>query len=290
MSEHKPHNYGLEPTSESPAARDGDGPRPQQVGIPRPAEVEPLPIEPPDDTPPPSSVKDLDICPNCGATMRGSDQLVCLRCGFDLKTMKPVETVVGETAVPEAVAEEVAEAREPIIQPGNGGFLLPQILAGASALILLIGFLAGFQGLFPYIVPVTEQGQPAVISIGARFSGLLRAVVLVGMQSACGMAALAFLAALLGRKTAATIEDLKLGAMRMLAIVLTMRLATFISLNSAALEWMFETIVQLGVFAGLSIALFRLKPRDAATLTGAALLAFVLLWLSAYAVIWAARV
>src|SRR5690606_17153869 len=123
-------NYDLEPADALSGSDESPIPQPRRPDIERPADVEPLPLEPDDDgdapaqqqqqhyrvgqplnveTPeaepekresddeplsgPPKSVRELDVCPNCGAPMRQSDSLVCLRCGFDLKTMRKLETV-----------------------------------------------------------------------------------------------------------------------------------------------------------------------------------------------------
>ena len=73
----------------------------------------------------------------------------------------------------------------------------------------------------------------------------------------------------------------------MLAIMLTTRLATLIVLPYLALERTVEAVVQLVLFAGLSIALFRLQPRDAPTLAITFGLIFIVLWVFAHAVVWA---
>src|SRR5881394_3589690 len=52
--------------------------------IPMP-EIKPVPVGIPIEhkEPPPGgySVQELDVCPSCGAPMRGADTLVCTRCG-----------------------------------------------------------------------------------------------------------------------------------------------------------------------------------------------------------------
>ncbi len=282
-----PENYPIESTPPSPD--DSAQPRMAGQGIPRPSDVEPLAVEPIAGTDPASgrsSVKTLDVCPNCGASMRGTDQLVCIRCGFDLKTMRAVETKVGE--IDAAEVQAAAEATQPLIRPGNGDFWLPTVLACAGGLMLLVGYFAKLPGLFPIAAAkAAADKQAVVITFLDSVQGVLRAAVLVGVFTACGMGALMFLASMLGRKTGKTVDDLKLGAMRLLSMVLITRLVTIISLPPAGLEWIVETIVQLIVFWGLSISLFRLKPRDAATFTGAAVLMIIVIWAAAWSVIWA---
>ncbi len=68
-----------------------------------PSEVEPREPEPA--APEPSAIKALDVCPNCGSPLGAVDVVVCMRCGFDLKSLKVIETEKGEVVVPEAPEE-----------------------------------------------------------------------------------------------------------------------------------------------------------------------------------------
>lgn len=214
--------------------------------------------------------------------MRGSEDLVCIRCGFDLKTMKKVSTVTGAVEVSDAPA---GDELEPIIKPGNGEYWLPTILAAISGLLLLIGYLAGASSLFPNLVAATEEGKPLIISAGQRIQAILQLIVVISMLTACGLGALAFTAYLNGMRLCKNWDHLQLGAVRMLAIAVTMRLAAFIALPRP-FEWMAEVVLQLAVFAGLSIALFRLKPKDAPIFTGAMAMLFMVMWLFAWVIVW----
>jgi hypothetical protein len=310
MADQPRDNYEIEP--DSGIAPQEDLPKPRQVGIPRPEYIEPLNVEEPHEEPRrapgdqahraasdqsrraqtdesrKSSVKDLDVCPSCGATMRGADNLVCIRCGFDLKTMRHVQTKTGEIDAAEAAAQQASGELQPLIKRGNGDLWLPTILAAVAGIILLIGYLAGARALFPNVIATNEAGQQLInVTAGMRLNAILKTLILIGMIGACGMGALAFTAYLNGMRLARNWDDLKLGVIRMLAIVVTMRLAAFIALPNRALEWTAETIVQLAIFAGLSIALFRIKPGDSPILTGAAVILFVMFWLAAYVVVWA---
>ena len=295
MADQPRDNYEIEPDSE--IGSESDLPKPRQVGIPRAEHVQPLDVEDDSDQPrrassdqsKKSSVKDLDVCPSCGATMRGADNLVCIRCGFDLKTMRHVQTKTGEIDAAEVAAQQASGGGElqPLIKRGNGDLWLPTILAAVAGIVLLIGYLAGARALFPNVIATNEAGQIVSISAGMRFNAILKTLILIGMIGACGMGALAFTAYLNGMRLARNWDDLKLGAIRMLATVVVMRLAAFITLPNRALEWTAEAFVQLAIFAGLSIALFRLKPADAPIMTGAAVILFVMLWLAAYVVVWA---
>ena len=143
--------------------------------------------------------------------------------------------------------------------------------------VLLIAYLAGVPGLFPGRA-VDE------INFGARIAGLVRFIVVSAMWSGCGLAALMFMTYLLGMK----LGDLKLAAMRMLAIAAIMQAVTLIALPTPWVERLVEIIIQLATFAGLSIALFNLKPKEAPTLIGAAVVVYLLLWLGSAVVFWAA--
>ena len=95
MAEEKHEHYGIEPGAAAPEA---GAQAPRRVDVPRSTDSTPLPLEGQpsarggdDDSDRPSSPKELDVCPNCGASMRGAETLVCLRCGFDLKTMRVID-------------------------------------------------------------------------------------------------------------------------------------------------------------------------------------------------------
>ena len=79
--------YPLQPDDEPQEPR----PQPQGARVDPAPDVEPVPLEsadgpagpggpaPAEADPPASSVKALDVCPNCGASMRQTDTLVCMR-------------------------------------------------------------------------------------------------------------------------------------------------------------------------------------------------------------------
>ncbi len=290
MSSDKPDNYGLEPgstpgTSPQPASDLGVPHTPteaahDEVSRPAPIEVEPLDRGPrmtvspnSSSTTAKSSVHDLDVCPSCGAPMTGPDTLVCIRCGFDLKTMKPVQTTTG--AVTQAELDEAQG--KPLVQAGMGDLWLPGALATVCGLLLLVCYLAGVHGLFPLV----EQG--ADVPISTRVAGIGQFIVLSIMWAGCSVAALAFLAHLMGQR----LGDLQLAAVRMLAIVVAVRIFALIDFPNQLLEHSVEALLQAAAFAGLVIAFFRLNPRDALTLLGSAIVLFVGVWMFSYLVIWA---
>ena len=241
-----------------------------------------VPVEGEGETPSSTSTsrtKHLDVCPSCGANMPGPNEVVCLRCGFDLKTMKLVKTRTGDIEVDEDEKDNAAAARVLISPPGKGDLWLPGAMGGISALLIIIAYLSGSHGLFRDAL-IPESG---IVEGKDRFLGLLQFIVLAGMWTGCGIAALAFMAHLLGMK----LGDLRLTAVRAVGIVLTMSLVRLLNFNSAALEWIVEAIGMIGVFVALSMALFNLKPRDLPWFAGSAVFLFFALWLAGNAVVWA---
>src|SRR5687768_17541375 len=142
MTSQERNHYGVEPANENalesgkPASAPESRPasKPPPIELERESEPSERPLRDEDSTK--QSVKELDVCPNCGASMRGTDALVCLRCGFDLKTMRVVKTEVGEAVEP------VAEA-PPLVRPGMGDLWLPAVIAAACGGFLLICYMAG---------------------------------------------------------------------------------------------------------------------------------------------------
>ena len=262
---------------------DGSGP----AAIASSGKSEPLPLE--DEVPMSMrSVKELDVCPNCGAPMRNAGEVLCMRCGFDLKTMKKVEVKTGVVEVApdehqEGGDEALVDRRKPITLPGRGETMLPLIAAGVAGVILLIAHLAGVRGLFPPVLD--KSGQVLVngeITFTMRMLGLLRCVVTIAMFTGCGLGALAFVAFLNRMR----MGDLRLAAARMLAIVAVAHLATMLNFSSNAMEWTVEAVLRCGIFAGLSIVLFSLKPKDAPILLGSTIILFLLTWFGAWVVVW----
>jgi hypothetical protein len=291
MADENRDEYGIDPGTdpgeESAPVRQGRKPE-----VERGKDVKPIDLEGEaapssvssgrDDDPPNRSVKDLDVCPSCGASMRGADALVCLRCGFDLKTNRQIRTEMGEVTPTEI------ESVPPLVRPGMGDMWLPAAVAAICGGFLAVCYLAGLRGLFPEIdAAILANQRDPEIGVGDRFVALLRFVVLVGMWATCGLGALSFLATLLGVKLVNDVSHLRLAAIRMLAIVAAARIATLINLDTTSYEWIVEAVLQLAIFIALSIAFFRLNPRDGVTLGGSALVLFMLLWCAAWAVVWA---
>ena len=217
--------------------------------------------------------------------MRGSDTLVCTRCGFDLKTGKKVKTATGVVEVTEAGTPPEEQVLL-ITPPGRGDLYLPLGIAAVCAAIMFIAYLAGAQGLFLTLRQTAASVDLAVASVSfpMRVAELLRYFVVLAMWSGCSFAALAFIAHLQGMR----LGDAKLAAARLLAIAAVMRMVTLLSFSSVLLEQIVEIILQLAVFTGLAIVFFNIKPKEAPTLTGATLVVFLILLLSGMVLKWAA--
>jgi len=206
-------------------------------------------------------VKSLDICPNCGKAMGKARNLICLKCGFDLKTMKVIETKTGETTIEEIETENKKPKR--VSRRGRGDLWLPGGLAGLSIVIILIGYAIGAAGLFP--------GE----SVG-RIQGFFIEMGLMVIWTACGIGGLYCFARLQERP----MGHWKLAATQVAGIVFTMRLATFLDITRV-LEWPLEAILQIAIATSLSIFFFRIKPRDAGMLIVISILIFLILYLLA---------
>ncbi len=224
-----------------------------------------------DDAPAKSGVRELDVCPNCGAPMREGNRIVCLRCGFDLKTLKVLKTQTGEQTEQEQEDEEEDEPPEPLSLPGRGDYLLPGIMAGLSVLLITIGYLVGADGLFNL---KTADGLPIDPVAADRFAqwGVYLAYLVLG--SLCALAGL-FIVARLNERA---FGDWRRGILRTVGIIATVWLAKFLDLGGAFIELSVEWILHAGIFVGLSMFFFRLTPRDAATAGLTGLLVAVVFW------------
>jgi hypothetical protein len=232
------------------------------------AELEPRlrPQPPEEDAPlPTGDVHDLDVCPNCGASMRGTDELVCLRCGFDLKTMKTIETRVGEAGVDEE--DEELEERAPLSIPGRGDLWLPGAVAGVSILVLIIAYAGGVGMLF--------DGAETP-NFGDRLVAVLRFLVRLSVWGGSALAALWVTARIINQQP---LGEISVAAVRVLAAVAVINLVRFIGLEHDAWEKGIELVLQAGLFPLMLLALFGMPLRDAAAtaiITIGTLLAMVL--------------
>ena len=257
-------SYELEPDDDDDGEDEAAEPLEAEAREPEPA------------APEPSAIKALDVCPNCGSPLGDVDVVVCMRCGFDLKSLKVIETAKGEVVVP-AAPEEVP----PLVKPGPGDPWMPVGLAAAGLGVLAFGYLSGAGGL----VDTGGDSGGDTAGVGARFSGLLRMLVWTGVLTVSGLGGLYFQAHVLKTR----LGDVKTAAIRMLGIVSAIGLITFFAADNPSLEWTVEAVTQALAFLALSVALFRFSVRDAATLMGITLVAVVSLLLVSALVLWAVK-
>lgn len=275
MNEQKPDkSYDLEPADAEAPDQSGDQPTEADAG------AEPQDEDAPDEPVPelpekPSAIKALDICPNCGSPLGGVDAVVCLRCGFDFKTLKVIKVETGETTAPES---EEAEPAPPLSVPGAGDLWLPAAMAAVGLGVLGIGYLAGAQGLF-----AGTEGEEAV-GFGKRLEGVLGMVVRTGVMTLAGLGGLSVLAHMLDTR----FGDVKLAAVRMLGISAAVGLLAFFNVDSIFLELTIEAVCQAVAFVGLAMVLLRLTLRDAATLMGITVFAMIGLLVLSQLVLWSA--
>jgi hypothetical protein len=252
-AEKKDKQYGLEPKEPDPEPASEAAPK-----APKPPNIE----EPP-------AVAALDVCPNCGSPLGGVDIIVCMRCGFDMKALKVIETDTKGTAKP------IVEEEQPVLsEPGTGDYWLPWAMTGGGLGLLAIGYLWGAGGLF---------GGEEAVGFGAKAVGLLKMLVKTAVLALAGFGGLYALTHMLK----AQLGDAKLAAVRMLGIMAAIGLLAFFNLQSAAAEWTIESVTQALAYLGLTMVLFRLSARDAATLLGVTIVVVVLLLLVSAAVQWA---
>ena len=274
-------DLAIEPEEEAAASSPAEAVAEPQTG-PK-AEAEP-PREPQ-----PLPVESLDACPNCGSPMREKDALVCLRCGYDLKHLKVIETETEDRAKAKGRKKEKAELEEveerrPLAREGLGGLRLPLVLAVLAAAALIIGYLAGYQGLFPAVGEAAAAAEEAApIEWARRFTELGKFPVLIGLWTLCAMGALVAGSWLFGRP----LGDVGLGAARMLGIIIAAFCVRFLPVQDKVLSFAAEAAAALAVFFLLTMFFFRLRPRDAGTLLGLTLLACIVLYVGAKLMAWA---
>lgn len=217
-----------------------------------------------------SHVKGLDVCPNCGSTMRESDTLVCMRCGFDLKTLQVLKTTTGEVTE-EELEEDEDVVKLPLCVPGRGDIKIPLIVLAASAILITIGYLFGADGLFSL---AAEAGAP---DAGERFAAWGFYLALLVLGTGCGLVGLFTVSKL----NEVPFGDVKLASARIAAITAVMWLVNYLSLGNGFIEDAVEWILQAGIFVGLFMLLFKLIPRDAAIAGLASLIVAFVFWLIA---------
>ncbi len=226
--------------------------------------------------------EDAEPCPKCGAPLRGDDALVCLRCGYDLRTLESLET---ETTVEETEEGAADAPRDTLVRHDTAPEWLSFGVAGVSLLVLLIGILAGVTGLYPaaYEVHAAAAVEGAEFSVewSARFAALLRLPVLLLLWLGAGAGALR-LAAWYWHQPFGQWRD-AMG--RLLAVLLAARLVALLHLPWRAVEVFVEIAGQAAIAVGLIALLFRLPPKKAGVVVLLMSGGYLLLYLLAKAVV-----
>jgi len=155
-----------------------------------------------------------------------------------------------------------------------GGFVLPEIIAALAGVILAAGYFVGSRGLF-----AGSEEIPVLL----RMTEMLRCVLRIAVLTTCSLGALLALSHLLKRP----LGDVRLGAVRLLGIVVAIQLFLFIHLpKHPGWEWTIELILQLAAYLGLAMLMLRLTIRQAAMVVGITSLAIVALLLVTNSVTW----
>jgi hypothetical protein len=247
-------SYGIEPE-----------PEPEEQAAP---DATPPPPDP-EIEPEPESIRALDVCPNCGSPLGGVDVVLCLRCGYDMKAMKVIKTDTKKTEEPPDEDES-----DVLVEAGMGDFWLPAAMAVAGLGLVGAGYLWRSPALF---------GGEEAVSFGTGAIGLIKMLLKTAVFTAAGIGGLAALAHIAHKQ----LGDLRLAAARMLGIMAAVGLLAFINVKSDGFEWTLEFIGQAAAVLGLSMLLFRLAFRDAATFLLAALFAVLGVVLLSHIVLWA---
>ncbi|MCZ6836179.1 MAG: hypothetical protein O7G85_10430 [Planctomycetota bacterium] len=202
-------------------------------------------------------IDSLDICPNCGKTMEGVSKLLCVHCGYDIKSMHVIKIKRGEVTEEELEAESKKDFIEPLCRKGWGNFHTPAIMAGIALGVLFIGYAMRSTWLLD-----DEAGN--------RFLAFVVSVLWLVPLIGCSFGALYTVAHLLERP----LGRFKLAWARVAGIVCFAKLATFIS--SPFVEFVIEAIAQAGIAFGLSLLLFKVKPKESVLLVSFGFVYFLL--------------
>ena len=169
------------------------------------------------------------------------------------------------------------------MERGFGDPWLPLGLAGAAVIVLAVGYLAGYTGLFDMLALGEGELPATTVPWKIRLLGLLQLPILLAIGTACGIATVAVGAWIFGNR----LGDAPLATARVLGIVALARLASFIDVTNHAWEGMLEAVAQAAAFFILCLPFLRVRPRDAGTLTGLMVLAVILLYTLSRLVTWA---
>jgi len=216
-------------------------------------------------------------CPACRAPMPGSDQVVCLACGYDLvsntrlgdakteKTEKKDKSKHGGDRFAIADSEEGASE-------GDAGAIMPRsnhrlwsIIAVVAAVVMMFALIAGWSSLFPSKDGLFRNSDGLFTldapSVKVRLLAAIQFLVASAVVIGCGMVALRLAAWLERRPLGSVIGILS----RITAIVAVAALARLIPIESGWLQTMTHLLVGVGAVVGGSMLLLNIRDRIALT-------------------------
>jgi hypothetical protein len=142
----------------------------------------------------------------------------------------------------------------------------PLAVAGSCAALFVAACLAGQQGIFP-------QAATVEISVVERFTVLLRGILMMLLSGGCLVAG----AAIVQLVERGPLGDLQALASRMLMISSAAILARAVPIPIAFLKQSYDILAPLAVAWLLVLIIFRIPPRDAGMVIGAAILSLLVL-------------
>jgi hypothetical protein len=219
-----------------------------------------------------------ESCPNCGQPLPNDDSIVCVKCGFDLRTVEIRTTAVGP-------AVEAPPPPRPLTRDGIS-FRVTAITAAVAVAIMLIAYLSGAAGLFP-----RQEG----LFLGADYKfNLARPQAwarLFGLLSFIGQRAIFFLAtyaaiAVQSHLKSAPMGNRTVAAAHIACIVCISGLLLLIALPHPGIEAAIELLGQAAIGALGLMTLFRFRPAEAVITLGITILALIILIGGAHLIAW----
>ncbi len=232
---------------------------------------------------PPS--RSLDICPNCTADIDETMQMVCMKCGYNLRTMQVEKTVAGvdERNIDDELDEHGRVKKPPLSPPGRGGTALPLVIASGCAIALLAGLLAGHHGLFAAYVNA-QDAEPASVVVGwaARFTGMLRYLVNTATWAGVVLASLWLFARVMEQPLG--IANLVLA--RAVGIACAMKIASLVPVTTQAIRFPLEIGGHFAILFVLAVALFKMSPKTAGFFTLMTIIVWMITYLASTLIVW----
>ena len=219
-------------------------------------------------------------CPACRAPMPGSDQVVCLACGYDLvsntrlgdaKTEKTEKTEKKDKSKHGGDRFAIVDSEEGASEEDEGAIMprsnhrLWSIIAVVAAVVMMFALIAGWSSLFPSKDGLFRNSDGLFTldapSVKVRLLAAIQFLVASAVVIGCGMVALRLAAWLERRPLGSVIGILS----RITAIVAVAALARLIPIESGWLQTMTHLLVGVGAVVGGSMLLLNIRDRIALT-------------------------